>query len=128
LISFPKIKLPNKFFKNTGQLIFSDLEKQIGNDKASYSNGAVYADFDNDGDLDIVVSNIDEPALLYENKHNIINNKRALEITLKGEAKNIKAVGAKAIVFADSEIRVYEKYPVHGFLSSMEIPLLIGFG
>jgi len=123
---FPKIKLPNKFFKNTGELIFTDIEQNISNDKSTYSNGAVYADFDNDGDLDIVVNNIDEPVLLYENKNNSLHPKKALEIVLKGNAKNINAVGAKVIVYADKGIRIYEKNSVHGFLSSMEIPMHIG--
>lgn len=123
---FPKIKLPNKFFKNSGELIFRDLESRIGNDKPTYSNGAVYADFDNDGDLDIVVNNIDDPALLYENKYNKSNIKEALEIKLNGPVKNTRAVGSKVVVFANNGIRTYEKYAVHGFQSSMEIPLHIG--
>lgn len=125
---FPKIKLPNKFFKNNGDLMFQDMEPQIGNDQATYSNGAVYADFDNDGDLDVVVNNIDEPALLYENKSNNINQKKSIEIKLKGPVGNVNAVGAKVILFANKTIRVYEKFPVHGFLSSMEEPLHIGLG
>ncbi|WP_051084347.1 VCBS repeat-containing protein [Segetibacter koreensis] len=123
---FPKIKLPNKFFKNNGELMFQDLSTQIGNDKPTYSNGAVCADFDNDGDLDVVVNNIDEPALLYENKYNNIKHKSSLEIKLNGSAKNTHAVGAKVVVFANNGIRTYEKFPVHGFQSSMEVPLQIG--
>ncbi len=123
---FPKIKLPNKFFKNNGELTFCDIEPEIANDKATYSNGAVYADFDNDGDLDVVVNNIDDPVLLYENKNNSIDHRKPFKIKLKGPDKNVNAVGAKAVVFANNGIRVYEKFPVHGFLSSMEVPLLIG--
>jgi hypothetical protein len=123
---FPKIKLPNKFFKNNGELMFQDMEQQITNDKPTYSNGAVYADFDNDGDLDVVVNNIDEPVLLYQNRNNETNRTKSLEITVKGPDENVAAVGAKAVVFANNGIRVYEKFPVHGFLSSMEIPMHIG--
>ena len=54
---FPEIKIPNRFFKNNGNLVFTDLNYRVNKDKTSYSNGAVYADFDNDGDLDIVVNN-----------------------------------------------------------------------
>lgn len=123
---FPQIKLKNKFFKNTGELIFEDMEKQISNDKPAYSNGAVYADFDNDGDLDIVVNNIDEPALFYQNKTNFKASDSFLQIKLKGSPLNINAVGAKVIVYADSAVRIYEKYPVRGFQSSMEIPIHVG--
>src|SRR5205085_535571 len=58
---FPEIKIPNKFYRNNGGLVFKDMQDSIGNDKASYSNGAIYADLDNDGDLDVVVNNIDDP-------------------------------------------------------------------
>jgi hypothetical protein len=123
---FPQIKLPNKFFKNNGQLNFKDLGEQIAGDKATYSNGAVYADFDNDGDADIVVNNIDEPALLYLNKNNEVSRVKSLEIHLKGPPKNVNAIGARVVMFANNGVRVYEKFPVHGFLSSMEIPIHIG--
>lgn len=123
---FPKIKLPNKFYKNTGQLFFSDEQSGIQGDRPTYSNGAVYADFDNDGDLDIVVNNIDEPALLYENKNNDKKKNAFLQVNLKGPANNVNALGAKLIVFANGGIRTYEKYPVRGFMSSMEIPLQVG--
>lgn len=124
--NFPQIKLKNKFFKNTGELIFKDQAEDIQDDKPTYSNGAVYADFDNDGDLDIVVNNIDEPALLYQNKTSNKSSESFLQIKLKGPPSNINAVGAKVIVYADSGIRTYEKYPVKGFQSSMEIPIHVG--
>lgn len=125
---FPQVKLPNKFLKNSGQMLFQDLDQQISNDKPTYSNGAVYADFDNDGDLDIVVNNIDEPALLYQNKNNDFKQNKAVQIKLKGDSKNINGVGSKVVLFAGNELRVYEKFPVHGFQSSMEIPMLVGLG
>jgi enediyne biosynthesis protein E4 len=126
LDKFPEIKIPNKFYKNNGELFFQDMADSIGNDKPTYSNGAVYADLDNDGDLDVVVNNIDDPVLLYENKSNDQGSKPFIEIKLKGQEKNINAIGAKVILFANSGIRTYEKYPAKGFLSSMEEPLLIG--
>jgi hypothetical protein len=122
---FPQIKIPNKFFRNTGQLSFADLKDSV-DEKSSYSNGAVYADFDNDGDLDIVVNNIDEPAILYRNTSNDNKSDSVLTIKLQGPDGNINALGAKLVVFAGSELRTYEKYPVKGFLSSSEIPLHVG--
>ena len=123
---FPQIKLKNKFLQNNGELNFKDQEQKIENDIPTYSNGAVYADFDNDGDLDIVVNNIDDPALLYENKTIAQPSPSFLKINLKGPLSNVNAVGAKLLVWADSGIRTYEKYPVRGFQSSMEIPMHIG--
>ncbi|HZH97008.1 MAG TPA: VCBS repeat-containing protein, partial [Flavisolibacter sp.] len=123
---FPQIKLRNKFFRNSSRLSFEDLETGIVNDKETYSNGAVYADLDNDGDLDVVVNNIDDPVLVYENKASGKKSDRYLSLKLTGPKTNINAVGAKAILFADSGIRIYEKYPVRGFQSSMEIPMHIG--
>jgi len=123
---FPQIKIPNKFFKNGPELRFSDIAAEIGNNQNTYSNGAVYADFDNDGDLDVLVNNIEDPAILYENKTNDNNKKAFVEITLKGPEKNINALGAKVLLFANGGIRTYEKSPVRGFLSSMEGPLHIG--
>ncbi|HVW62863.1 MAG TPA: FG-GAP-like repeat-containing protein, partial [Puia sp.] len=88
--------------------------------------GAVYADLDNDGDLDLVVNTIDAPVILYQNLGNDEKKKTSLDIRLKGPEKNINALGAKCFVFAGKQILTYEKSPVRGFLSSMEIPLHIG--
>ena len=123
---FPKVKVPNKLFLNAGNMIFNDLANEISGDKPSYSNGAVYADFDNDGDLDIAVNNIENAAFLYQNKSNDGKVKSYVDIKLKGPSANVNALGAKVILFANGSIRNYEKYPVHGYLSSTEIPIHIG--
>lgn len=123
---FPEIKLPNKFYKNNGDLSFTDEDSRIKGSVPTFSNGSVYADLDNDGDLDIVTNNIDAPALVYENKNSQPGKRSAVEIKLKGSSQNINAIGAKVIVYANNEIRTYEKNPVRGFMSSMEIPILIG--
>ncbi|MFN2439802.1 MAG: VCBS repeat-containing protein, partial [Chitinophagaceae bacterium] len=123
---FPEIKLPNNFFRNRGDLSFADEEINIENNQPTFSNGAVYADFDNDGDQDIVVNNIDNAALLYENKTADTTAKSSLQIILQGSEKNVNAVGAKIILHSNNEIRTYEKFPAKGFLSSMEIPIQIG--
>ena len=123
---FPQIKIPNKLFKNKGNLQFSDMADEIGGDVPTFSNGAVYADLDGDGDLDIVVNNIDDPVLVYENKSNDVKKKAFIDFKLKGSATNINAIGSKIIVFANDSIRTYENYPVRGFLSSMQIPVHVG--
>lgn len=123
---FPQIKIPNKFFRNTGSLAFADVEKQVGDNRSTYSNGAVYADLDNDGDLDVVVNNINEPALVYENKSNDKHDKAYVDLKLKGPAANINGIGAKAVLYSAGQIYLYEKQTVHGFMSGMEIPIHIG--
>ena len=123
---FPEIKIPNKFYKNDGLLSFTDLSSSIKNDVPTFSNGAVAADFDNDGDLDIAVNNINEAAMIYENKTNNTKTGNYIELKLKGDSNNIHAIGSKIIVFTKSDVRTYEKFPLHGFLSSAEIPVHIG--
>ena len=123
---FPEIKIPNKFYRNQGSMKFDDIHQMVGNNLPTYSNGALYADLDNDGDLDIVVNNIDDPVLVYENKANDDRSKGYVEINLKGTEKNLNAIGAKVIVFAGEEVRLYENSPVRGFQSSMLTPLHIG--
>jgi hypothetical protein len=123
---FPEIKIPNKFYRNKGSLQFEDMDAAVSSELPTFSNGAVYADLDNDGDLDVVVSNIDDPVVVYENKNNDKKNEHYVDVTLKGAAKNINAIGAKLVLFANNGIRTYEKNPVKGFLSSMEEPLHVG--
>ena len=123
---FPEIKLPNKFYHNKGDLTFEDQDDRIKGNQPTFSNGAAYADLDNDGDLDIIVNNIDAAALVYENKNNKATEKSSLKINLRGPANNVNAIGARIIVYANNQVRTYEKYPVKGFLSSMEVPLLVG--
>ncbi|HVY75965.1 MAG TPA: VCBS repeat-containing protein [Puia sp.] len=125
---FPQIKIPNKFFMGSPEMRFTDMGEHIENDKDTYSNGAVYADLDNDGDLDVVVNNIDDPVLLYENKTNDKKDRPFVEVKLKGPSQNINAIGSKIILFSGKGIETYEKYPVRGFMSSAEIPLHIGLG
>ncbi len=123
---FPEIKIPNKFYKNNGSLSFTDISASVKNDASTFSNGSVYADFDNDGDLDIAVNNIDANAIIYQNQVNNNKSENFIELKLKGNSKNINAIGSKVFVFAKDGIRTYEKFPLHGFLSSAEIPLHIG--
>ncbi len=124
---FPEIKLPNKFYKNNGNFSFADEADLIEENPLTFSNGSIYADLDNDGDADIVTSNINGTALLYENTQARPNVPSSIDMNLKGAAKNIHALGSKIMVYANkTEVRTYEKYPVKGFLSSMETPLQVG--
>ncbi|MCB0518785.1 MAG: VCBS repeat-containing protein [Lewinellaceae bacterium] len=133
----PKIKLANKFYRNTlpvqrGEGVkFQDLAKQIANAKPSYSNGAVYADLDNDGDLDIVTNNIEDEPFVYQNLaiENNFPGHNFLKINLKGSPANLNAIGAKVVVFKKGGIKTTdENFPVRGYQSSMVGPMLIGIG
>ena len=73
-----------------------------------------------------MVNNVNDKSFIYENKTNQDTTAHAVSVTLKGAAANINAIGAKLVLFTPGEIRTYEKFPVKGFLSSMEIPLSIG--
>ncbi len=125
---FPEIKLPNHFFVNKGEASFEDLSNLVKGNKPTYSNGSVYADFDNDGDLDVVVSNIGDAALLYENKTGRSPETRALMVQPKGSPQNAFAIGSRLVVFSESEVLLAEKQAVRGFQSSMEGPLHLGIG
>lgn len=125
---FPEIKIPNQFFQNQGEFSFKNITEAIQKNPNSFSNGAVYADLDNDGDLDIVVNNINDPVLIYENNTNELKTPKPnyAKISLTGSSQNTMAVGAKLLLYAKDAIYTSENYPVHGFLSSMQIPLHIG--
>ena len=125
---FPEIKLPNHFFINKGESAFDEVSLSVKGNKPTYSNGAAYADFDNDGDLDVIVSNIGDAALLYENKIKKTTATRSLMVTLKGNPGNVNAIGSRLFVFSNDKVLLAEKQAVRGFQSSMEGPLHLGLG
>jgi enediyne biosynthesis protein E4 len=126
---FPQIKLPNKFYKNNTALQFADIENAIENSPNTFSNGAAYADFDNDGDIDIVVNNIDDNALLYKNNSTQNDTvQKSISIQLQGLANNINAIGTKVIVYQQQQVKTYESFAAKGFQASMQIPVTIGIG
>ncbi len=127
----PKIKLPNKFFLNKGHFKFEDLDQQITSNENSFSNGAIYADLDNDGDLEVVVNNLEDEPFLYKNmqvENQKNNTNKYISFDLKGPAGNVQAVGAKVVVFKKEEKIVCEKFPVRGYQSSALTRLHVGIG
>ncbi|MCC6287731.1 MAG: VCBS repeat-containing protein [Chitinophagaceae bacterium] len=126
LKKYPEIKTPNRFFRNINDLKFDEIGNSVGDNPSTFSNGAVYADFDNDGDLDIVVNNINDYAILYENKTSAKNEHSAVNIKLNGPPDNRNAIGAKVLLCSGGNLSTYEKNAARGFMSSMETPLHIG--
>ncbi|MFZ6025799.1 MAG: VCBS repeat-containing protein [Bacteroidota bacterium] len=124
---FPEIKIPNQFYRNKGDLSFDNLTDSIKNNLPTFSNGSVYADLDNDGDLDLVVNNINDPVLVYENRTNTDTaSKDFVQLKLKGNAGNLMAIGAKLLLYQKDKVHSYEHFPVHGFQSSMLLPIHAG--
>lgn len=127
----PQIKIPNQFFLNNGNLSFKNVNTRVVNNQNSYSNGAAYADFDNDGDLDIIVNNINDHPYLYENimPTDSLNNHDFLRIELKGPKYNVNAIGTTVKIFKNNNQMISkEHYPVRGYLSSMLGDVIIGVG
>ena len=123
------IQVSNYIFRNNGDLAFDDMTDAWGIRNASYSNGAAYADLDNDGDLDLITSNINEEAYIYANNENKDKNKNNyLEITLKGSDRNINAFGTSVVLYCGKDNFHAYYMPVKGYLSSMAGPLCIGTG
>jgi hypothetical protein len=120
--------LHNYIFENTDSLSFIDRSKDWGIDELGFSNGAAYADLDNDGDLDIIVNNLNQAASIYKNT--TIENKgqgNYLKIQLKGKGKNVQTLGAKLFLYTGKKIYTQENFYVHGFQSAMQAPLLFHF-
>jgi hypothetical protein len=129
--SIPSVKIKNFAYKNKGNLQFEDVTNAWGITQPSFSNGAAYADLDNDGDLDYIVNNINDSASVYRN--NIVQQKPAesnyLRIKLKGGKDNILGLGAWIeIAYNNGEKQVYEYSPYRGYLSSIEPIAHFGLG
>lgn len=128
LENMPATLEENYTYKNNGNLTFSKVNKDWGLNRKSLSNGAAYADLDNDGDLDLVVNNIDEHPFIYRNNSNIHTNNATVKINLKGEGMNTFGIGSKVIVKTKTLEMVQEMMPTRGFQSSVDYNLIFGLG
>jgi hypothetical protein len=120
--------IPNKMFKNNGDLTFKDMGKDWGLDIPSFSNGAAYGDLDNDGDLDMVVNNNNMPSFVFKNKSREKNKNGYIGFKLKGLPQNTNAVGAKINLFIQGQILSKEVIPARGFQSSVDYKQIFGLG
>ncbi len=124
----PSIAVPNKMYKNEGNMKFTDEGANWGFTENSFSNGAAYADFDNDGDFDIVVNNVNEPAFLFKNNSRELNKNNFIGMTVKGKDKNTFAIGTKIVVYKGDQVLSREIMPSRGFQSSVDYKQCIGLG
>lgn len=124
----PSANVSNYMFKNNGNLTFNNTTKQWGTDIASNSNGAAYADLDNDGDLDLVVNNINQPAFIYENEAGKQLKNHYLQIKLQGEGLNSQGIGARITIHNKGNKQVLEQMPSRGYQSSVSPVLQFGLG
>lgn len=125
----PTVKMANYLFRNNGDSTFGDKAEAWGLGESSYSNGAAYADLDNDGDLDIVFNNIEDEAFIYENlstREDI--NTHYLQFELKGSSGNLFGIGTKIFVYDSGRVQMQECMPTRGFQSSVDYTLTFGTG
>ena len=123
----PSVKLKNYLYKNYGDLDFKNETKEWGLDQPSFSNGAAYADLDNDGDLEIVVNNVNEKVFLYKNNSIESINNNYLRVVLKNE-NNIPLLGTKVSIYSNNEFQFFETSNVRGIYSTSEDIVHFGLG
>ncbi|MDX2246431.1 MAG: VCBS repeat-containing protein [Bacteroidia bacterium] len=134
LSEIPSVKVPNYAFKNKGDLTFQDVGQSWGLTQPSFSNGAAFADLDNDGDLDYVVNNINDPVFVYENtlypqKTKDTTAVHFLRIKLTGPEKNPFGLGTKiTLKHGQNQIQFHEHNLYRGYISTVESIVHFGLG
>jgi len=130
LKQIPQVKLHNYAFHNKGNLTFEDVSKNWGITSATFSNGAAYADLDNDGDLDMIVNNINDEASVYQNTMTDLKpaNKHYLDVKLIGDSMNRNGLGTWIDLYYSGKQQAYEVTPFRGYLSSIQLNPHFGMG
>ena len=125
----PSVPIPNKAFRNRGDLTFEDMGEKWGVDLPTFSNGAAYGDLDNDGDLDLVVNNVNMEALVYRNNTGTQHpENHYLTVLLKGAGLNTYAIGSKIYLYRQGKVQSAEVIPSRGFQSSVDYKTVFGLG
>ena len=131
LDTIPVVKIDNYIFMNNGDLTFTKKTREWGFEEPALSNGAAFADFDNDGDLDYITNNINGPASLYKNNisdKKTTNSPHYLKIKLQGSEKNPHGLGAKLLLYIDENLQFHEHNFYRGFMSSVDMNIHFGLG
>jgi enediyne biosynthesis protein E4 len=118
----------NFLFRNRSDLTFSDESQNWGAGPPSYSNGSAYADLDNDGDMDLIVNNINDAAFIYRNNSEKLSANHYLKVKFKGEELNQRGTGARVTVYSNGLTQVAEQFSTRGFMSSVPDVLHFGLG
>lgn len=124
----PASNVVNYVFANKNGLSFENKTRDWGMQRPSNSNGAAYADFDNDGDLDLVVNNINQDAFFYRNEAQKQSDQHYLQVQLQGVAGNTQGIGASVTLFAGGKQQNIEQYATRGYLSAVSTVLHFGLG
>ena len=126
--AIPSVRIPNYAFHNQGDLTFTNLSGIWGLNTPSFSNGAAYGDLDNDGDLDLVVNNVNMPPFIYRNETSKKPGSGFLTLSLKGSGKNTEAIGSEVTLYYGGKINYQELFPMRGFESTVDNRLHFGLG
>jgi hypothetical protein len=130
LAQIPQVKLHKYAFHNNGDLTFNDVSRAWGLTMPTFSNGGAYADLDNDGDMDIIINNINDEASVYENTSMNSGKKHPAYLGLKlhGDPANLNGLGAWIKLYYGGKQQAYEQTPYRGYLSTMQIEPHFGLG
>ncbi|AQG81271.1 VCBS repeat-containing protein [Spirosoma montaniterrae] len=124
----PSEPVPNYAFRNDGNLQFTNQAVAWGLSEPDFSNGAAYGDLDNDGDLDLIVNNVNSPVSVYQNQAVEKKKTNYLKVKLEGSGANRNAIGTRVFVHQGKQMQVLQQMPNRGFQSSVDLNLVFGLG